>query len=137
LDNPPTNALVGGKGKAKSPGMKYRHYAPKAPLVLIEGKTKEKVSKIQNLIDYYKKQKKRVGVMATEETKKFYQNANLVLVAGSRKNLEIVAKNLFKILREFDKRGVNIILAETFPEKGIGFAIMDRLKKAAQRSTST
>ena len=115
----------------KSPGMKYRHYAPKAPLILIEGK--DFVSKIQNLINQYKKRKKKVGVMATKETKKFYKNANLILTPGSRKNLEEIAKNLFKVLRQFDKKRVDIILAESFPEKGIGFAIMHRLKKAAKK----
>jgi len=141
-----------GAGKIiKSPGMKYRHYAPKAPLILIEGK--EQISKIQNLIDYYKKQKKIVGVMTTQENKHFYKNANLVLVVGSRKNLKEIAQNLFKTLREFDKKkvdpapfrkkarvkkkvsskrcGVDVILAEGFPEKEIGFAIMHRLRKAA------
>ena len=109
--------------------MKYRHYAPKAPLILIEGK--EQISKIQNLIDYYKKQKKIVGVMTTQENKHFYKNANLVLVVGSRKNLKEIAQNLFKTLREFDKKKVDVILAEGFPEKEIGFAIMHRLRKAA------
>ena len=121
------------KEKAKSPGMKYRHYAPKVPLILIEGKIKEKVSEIQNLIDYYQKQKKVVGVMATSETKKFYKKADLVLEVGSRKNLEKIAQNLFKTLRKFDKKGMDIILAEGVPEKEIGFAIMHRLKKAASR----
>lgn len=121
------------KGKAKSPGMKYRHYAPRAALILVEGKTKERISKIQNLINYYQKRKKTVGVMAVSETKKSYKDANLVLSVGSRKNLKEIAQNLFKALREFDKRGVDIILAEKFPEKGIGFAIMHRLKKAAKK----
>ena len=111
--------------------MKYRHYAPKAPLILVEGK--EQISKIQNLINYYKKKKKKVGVMATSETKRFYKNADLVLAVGSKKNLEKVAQNLFKTLREFDKKKVKVILAESFPEKRIGFAIMHRLRKAATK----
>ena len=138
--------LLGEKLKdkiVKSPGMKGRHYAPQAPLILVEGKTsKERVLKIQNLIKYYQKSRprrkfgpgknKKVGVLASVETKKFYRDADLILTPGSRKNLEKVAQNLFKTLREFDKKRVDIILAETFPEKGIGFAIMDRLKKAAK-----
>jgi len=144
--------LLGEKLKdqvIKSPGTKYRHYAPQAPLILVEGK--EKVSKIQSLIDYYRKQKAPtrpklapiprfarngpliVGVMASSETKKYYRNANLVLSVGPRKNLEKVAQNLFKTLRQFDKKKIDVILAETFPEKGIGFAIMHRLKKAATK----
>ena len=144
------NILKSGD-KVKSPGMKYRHYTPKAPLILASGRIKEMTLKIQNLIKKYEKQNKKIGVLASVETKKFYKEADLILSPGSRKNLEKVAKNLFKNLREFDKRGVDIILAEIFSEmrarrkpseasqgkaklfssKGIGFAIMHRLKKAA------
>ena len=116
---------------SKSTGMKYSHYAPKAPLILVNGKGKTK--KIQRLINFYKKNKKRVGVMATKENKKFYKKADLVLTVGSRKNLKQVAKNLFETLREFDKKMVDVILAEGFEIKGIGFAIMHRLKKATKK----
>lgn len=119
------------KGKVKSPGMKYRHYAPKATLILIDGNLKGRIKKIQKLINLYQKQKKRVGIMTAVETKKFYKNADLTLAVGSRKNLKEIAKNLFKVLRKFDKQKIDIILAEGMPEKGIGFAIMHRLKKAA------
>lgn len=112
--------------KVKSPGIKYRHYAPKAPLILSNSK---KI--IQKLIKKYQKENKVVGVLSSLETKKFYQNADLVLVSGSRKNLKQIAQNLFKTLREFDKNKVNIIISETFPKKGIGLAIMDRLERAA------
>lgn len=112
--------------KVKSPGIKYRHYAPKAPLILSNSK---KI--IQKLIKKYQKENKVVGVLSSLETKKFYQNADLVLVSGSRKNLKQIAQNLFKTLREFDKNKVNIIISETFPKKGIGLAIMNRLERAA------
>ena len=127
---PPINTLKEGNG-VKSPGMKYRHYAPKASLILVKGRDKEIILKIQDLIKKYQKQNKKVGVLASVETKKFYKEADLVLNIGSRKNLKKVVQNLFKTLREFDKKEVNIILTESFMEKGIGFALMDRLKKAA------
>jgi len=117
----------------KSPGMKYRHYAPKAPLILVEGKIGEMVKKIKDLIPIYQKKTKKVGVMAAKETKNYYQKADLVLNLGSRKNLEEVARNLFSTLRQFDEKGIDIILAESFPEKGIGLAISHRLKKAAKK----
>ena len=117
----------------KSPGMKYRHYAPKALLILVKRNLKERVKKFKNLINFYKKQKKIVGVMISQETKKFLKKGDVILVVGSRKNLKEISRNLFKTLREFDKKKVGVILAETFPEKGIGFAIMHRLKKAAQK----
>jgi len=126
--------LLGKKVKeknVKSPGMKYRHYAPKAPLILVEGDLKERIKKFEDLIDIYQKQKKKVGVMISKETRKFLKKGDINLVVGSRKNLKEVSRNLFKTLREFDKRGAEIILAETLPEKEIGFAVMHRLKKAA------
>ncbi len=119
----------------KSPGMKYRHYAPRAPLILIENK--EKVSRIQKLINDYQKKKKKVGVMATQESKRFYKKANLVISVGSSKNLKEIARNLFKVFREFDKEKVDIIIAESVPEKGLGLAIMNRLRKASQKIVST
>ncbi len=121
------------KGKAKSPGMKYRHYAPKAPLVLIGGGLKERAKKIKNLINFYQKEKKIIGAMASLETKHLYRGADLVLTVGSRKNLQKIANNLFHCLRQFDKKKIDIILAETYPEKGIGCAIMHRLKRAAEQ----
>jgi L-threonylcarbamoyladenylate synthase len=132
----PHPLLVGEKLKdkiVKSPGMKYRHYAPKALLILIEGDLKERLKKFKDLISFYQKEKKRVGIMISEETRKFLKNGDINLVVGSRKNLKEISSNLFKTLREFDKRGADVILAETFPEKGIGFAIMHRLKKAANK----
>lgn len=123
------------KKKVKSPGIKYRHYAPKAPLILFEDE--KKVAKIQKLIKFYQSKNKKVGVMAFKETKKFYQKADIVLSIGSKRDLKRIAKNLFKTLREFDKRGVDIILAEGLfqkglSQKGIGFAIEHRLRKAAK-----
>jgi len=128
-------SLLGKKfrGKAKSPGMKYRHYAPEAPLILVGGKAKERVKKFRDLIGLYQKQKKSVGVMISRETKKFLKEGDKILVVGSRKNLKEVSRNLFQTLRKFDRMKVDIILAETFPEKGIGLALMHRLKKAAEK----
>jgi L-threonylcarbamoyladenylate synthase len=127
--------LLGEKfqGKTKSPGMKYRHYAPETPLILVGGYSENRVLRIKELIKKYQKQNKRVGVLASLETKEFYKEANLVLVPGSKKRLKTVAKNLFKIFREFDKKGLDIILAETFPKKEIGFAVMNRLEKASSK----
>ncbi len=126
--------LLGGKfkEKAKSPGMKYRHYAPKAPLILVNSSNlKERLKKIEELIDFYQKEKKEVGLMISQETKNFLKRDNISLVVGSRKNLKEISHNLFAILRKFDRMKVDIILAETFSEKGIGCAIMHRLKRAA------
>lgn len=128
-------SLLGKKiqEKTKSPGMKYRHYAPQAHLILIKGDLKRRGQKIQDLIVKYKKEGKKVGLLTLLEREKFYKGSDLVLSVGSEKNLKEVAQNLFKTLRKFDEMGMNIILSETFSRKEIGFAIMDRLEKAAKK----
>jgi len=116
--------------EARSPGMKYRHYAPKAELIVVEGETNRIVEEIKKLIDEYSKMGKKVGVMATDETIENYK-AGIVKSVGSRLDLSTIARNLFRILREFDDEGVEVILAEGVPEEGLGLAIMNRLRKAS------
>jgi len=127
INIPPYIKGKGFKGVAKSPGMKYRHYAPEAKLILVEGRCEKVVKKIRMLVKKYRKEGKVVGVMTTQKTHKY--DANIVKFVGSS-DLQI-AKNLFKTLRVFDKKGVDIIIAEGVKEKGLGFAIMNRLRKAA------
>lgn len=107
-----------------SPGMKYRHYAPEAELILTDN--------VIYFIEKYKILEKKVGVLATDETKSLYQDkVDVVISVGSRNDLNAVARNIFDALREFDHHGVDVIISEIFPEYGIGRAIMNRLRKAA------
>jgi len=124
----PTETVV-----AQAPGMKYRHYAPKAEVVLVEGPTEGVVSKIQELVKKYAGEGRKVGVMATKETAHKYR-ADVVKVVGPRGNPAEVAKNLFKVLREFDDEAVDVVLTEGLETSGIGLAIMNRLRKAAGRN---
>ncbi|MFZ3589072.1 L-threonylcarbamoyladenylate synthase [Bacillus sp. DJP31] len=110
----------------KSPGMKYAHYAPEAPLYIVEGS----LPFIQELVDKEMARKKRVGVLATDETKHLYQ-AQVVLSCGARQDLHSVASRLYETLRKFDEAEVDIIFSESFPTIGMGDAIMNRLEKAA------
>lgn len=116
--------------KAKAPGMKYTHYAPRAEVVLVEGHIKKMVKKMRELIDEYISQGLKVGVLATTETAPYY-NRGVVKVVGSRKNLKTVAKNLFTVLRMFDEEKVDVIIAEGVVTSEIGLAIMNRLRKSA------
>jgi L-threonylcarbamoyladenylate synthase len=116
--------------EVKSPGMKYRHYAPKAELIVVEGETDKIIKEINKLINEYSKMGRKVGVMATDETVKNYE-MGIVKSVGSRSDLSTIARNLFRILREFDDEGVELILAEGVPEEGLGLAIMNRLRKAS------
>ncbi|MPW27015.1 threonylcarbamoyl-AMP synthase [Alkalibaculum sp. M08DMB] len=117
--------------QAKSPGMKYKHYAPKAPLKIIKGDTPLVIKKINEISKEYQSQGKKVGVLATEDTKQSYYKDNIVISMGERSRPETVMLRLFDCLREFDKYNVDIILAEGFSEKGLELTISNRLNKAA------
>ena len=114
----------------KAPGMKYRHYAPKAPVKIIEGDLQKTIVKINEMVQNYKEEHKIIGIMATTETFDFYKN-ELIVSLGSRSDLNDIAKNLFEALRFLDDRQVDLILCEGFEEIGVGIAIMNRLRKSA------
>lgn len=116
--------------KPKAPGMKYRHYAPKAAVKIVSGELQKTIAKINEMVQTYIDEGKKVGIMATEETKDRYKGA-VVISLGSRSNLNSIGKNLFETLRAFDDNNVDIILSEAFEEIGFGIAIMNRLKKSA------
>ena len=118
------------KEKPKAPGMKYRHYAPKGKLVIVEGSIEQEVLAIKRLVNEKLKEKEKVGIIATEETVSEYQEG-IVKNIGSRKNLSTIATNLYRILREFDSEAVEFIYSESVPTQGIGDAIKNRMDKAA------
>ncbi|MCD8083300.1 MAG: threonylcarbamoyl-AMP synthase [Clostridiales bacterium] len=126
-------AIQGPSGEdfhPKAPGMKYRHYAPKAELTLVEGEIDSVVARINLLVEEKNAQKCRVGVICTDETKSRYHGA-LVRSVGLREKEETIAHNLFAVLREFDELQADVIYSESFPEDHLGQAIMNRLTKAA------
>jgi len=126
--HPAAKVMIKFNEKPASPGMKYRHYAPKADLILVEGEIDDMIKKIQDICE--ENRGKKIGIIATKETKEFY--GNKVRIIGSRKDMRTVAVNLFKILRDFDNEGVDLIVSEGFSTKGLGLAVMNRLRKAAK-----
>ena len=116
--------------KPKAPGMKYTHYSPKAEVFLVKGEQTAVAERINALAAAERAAGKKVGVMATEETKTLY-HADIILSLGSRAKPEEIGANLFKTLRKFDFLGVDVVYSEVFSEKGEGMAIMNRLNKAA------
>ena len=116
--------------KPKAPGMKYRHYAPKAELVLVEGDAASVVKSINELTVRKEKEGLKVGVIATDETKERYLSKYTVSI-GAREDKDAIARHLYKILREFDQSEVDLIYSESFAAKGLFEAVMNRLKKAA------
>lgn len=121
---------IKGDMKPRSPGMKYRHYSPKAEMILISGQSDSVVKKINSLIKESSERGLRVGVLASLENAHKY-NAEVVVNAGSVKHVDKIAAGLYDSLRTFDDKKVDIIYSEVFEEKGIGRAIMNRLKKAS------
>lgn len=116
--------------KPKAPGMRYKHYAPSADLILVEGEIEKVTSKINELVLRQKKQGKQVGVIATDETVNDYK-ADVVFSIGARNDEDTIAQHLYKILRDFDEQQVDVIYSESFATPRIGQAIMNRLLKAA------
>ena len=120
------------KEAPKAPGMKYRHYAPKAEMTLVSGN----IEKVKNYINTEceniknKNMQTKTGVIATDETCTEYR-ADVIKSIGSRKNEASIARNLFRILREFDDENVEFIFSESFSSEGISQATMNRMLKAA------
>lgn len=119
-------ALASEGHRPKSPGMKYTHYAPEAPLWLIEGDERFFHHQLEEL----KRKGYRVGIIASDQLAEKLSHSSLI-TCGSRENLAQVAEHLYGALREFKKAEIDVILCETFPDKGVGAAIMNRLSKAA------
>lgn len=111
----------------KAPGMKYKHYAPKAEMLLVCGNPENIAQKIISLSS---NETRKTLIMATEETKQYYKDFENVWVMGSRCIPESIAKNLFNLLRQSDILGCEVIYAEGIEAEGIGEAVMNRLSKA-------
>lgn len=114
----------------KAPGMKYRHYAPKGELTIVEGSHEKVVDYMNSAAAADKAAGEKTGIIATSGFLKDY-HADVVKCAGDRENEEAIARRLFAILREFDDEGVTRIYSESFDSPGLGQAIMNRLLKAA------
>ncbi|GED16284.1 L-threonylcarbamoyladenylate synthase [Aneurinibacillus migulanus] len=124
--------ILSEEAAPKSPGMKYRHYAPQGQMWLVRGDTIEEMTKsIRNAARRAVEEGKKVGILATKETFREYDGEYTVITCGERRDLISVARRLYYVLRQFDQESVDVIFAETFPEGGVGTAIMNRLTKAA------
>lgn len=128
--------------RPKAPGMKYKHYAPKADLTLVEPEDVDRengldekqlqamIGKVQELSRQKIEAGCRVGVICTDESRHCYTDGEVRSI-GERKSQASVAHNLYALLREFDDLGVDYIFSESFPKDHLGQAIMNRLSKAA------
>jgi len=113
---------------------KYQHYTPQAVVVMVVGEPQEQAEKIKKYLEVHPDLK--VGILATAENAPFYQDLRERItcfkVLGARSRPEEIAAELFASLREFDKKGLDVILVETVSASGIGLAVMNRLAQAAE-----
>lgn len=113
--------------KVQSPGMKYRHYAPEAKLELVPlGEN------ILDKIEFYLKQGIKVGALVSTEVYNTIPSGIIAFDLGSQDNYQDISANLYAGIHYFDSQTVDIIIAESFQPQGLGLAIMDRLKRAAE-----
>ena len=99
--------------KPKAPGMKYKHYAPKADFTMFDGDIDKVADRINELAESYIKKGYKVGIISSAESKDRYRYGEVISI-GSRNNEISISKNLYKVLREFDDKQVDYILGETF-----------------------
>jgi len=119
-----------GLSHARSPGMKHRHYAPNAEMIVVEGKPCAVIEKTQELAERHTKSGRKVGILTTDENRLIYR-ADVVKSLGSREDPASMARNLFRLLREFEAEKVDIIIAEGVAPEGLGLAVINRLRKAS------
>ena len=114
----------------RAPGMKYRHYAPVGELTVVDGTEQNVVKYINSQVKLFREHNKKTGVIATDSSMVQYY-ADVCKSVGDRSDQDEIARELYRVLREFDDENVEIIYAESFEAPGIGQAIMNRLLKAA------
>lgn len=114
----------------KAPGMKYKHYAPKGDLTIVDGTAECVVEYINTRIALHRNENKKTGVIGTDASVSKYR-ADVCKSLGKRSDEKAIAKELYRVLRELDDESVEIIYAESFGTDGIGQAVMNRLLKAA------
>lgn len=118
------------KQAPKAPGMKYRHYAPKGDLTIVDGEEGPVVEYINEQIVRLQKEGYKTGVIATDATVSLYRG-DVCKSVGNREDELSIARELYRILRDFDEKEVGVIYSESFDTSGLGQAIMNRLLKAA------
>jgi len=115
---------------ARAPGMKYRHYAPKGQITIVEGSVSAVVNKINALVAEQEAKGLRVAVLCAEETKEQYRCKHIFSL-GSLKGEKEISAHLFAALRSFDTKQMEVIYSESFDNTKLEKAIMNRLRKAA------
>ena len=122
---PAVTEMLGENEKPLSPGMKYRHYAPKAPLVLLDGDEDEVLSYL-----YRQQNSEKCIIICYNDEAEYLRNERLISI-GDRDDLSAQAHNIFSALRRADELDGQIIYAHLPPMDGMGLALYNRLIRAA------
>lgn len=118
--------------KVRSPGMKYTHYSPNAVVILIEGNSEMVIARIQEMYDDFKSRGAKIGLLLTDENDVSIAETEQFLF-GRKDHPEELASNLFSGLRYLDEKKVDVILVDgSFSHSGVGTAVRNRLRKAAE-----
>lgn len=125
---------AGCRLRPRAPGMRYKHYAPKGSLTIVEGGPEAVMAAICEKSRRAGENGEKVGIIATDESSERYRadsRADSIKSVGSRTDEDAVGRSLYRILREFDDEEITVIYSESFSDSGFGQAIMNRLLKAA------
>jgi L-threonylcarbamoyladenylate synthase len=122
-------APLGAGEKAASPGMKYKHYAPNAQVLVVVGEAQAAAARLSALYDQFAAAGKRPYIAATAEAMPFYGPRRCALL-GTRRDPTTLCSRLFSLLRELDQEA-DVILSEGIGTEGTGLAFMNRLLRSA------
>ena len=126
----------GNNTPPKAPGMRYRHYAPRGELKIVEGDPEAVICEIRKRVRKHLDAGQSVGVICAEESRRQYPEGDVQCI-GSRLDEETIARHLYGILRDFDEKETAFIYSESFYTPHMGQAIMNRLIKAAGHQVIT
>lgn len=120
--------LISSEEVPKAPGMKYKHYSPNEPVIIVAGE-----SEIwQKAIKTYLQQGEKIGLLANQDLlNQFQDTVTAAYSLGENKNIHDASRRLYSGLRYFETTDATLILAEAHEKKGLGEAYMNRLQKAA------
>ena len=113
---------------ARSPGMKYRHYAPKGALTIVEGREGAVIARVCALYDAAEAAGRRPLILALDGHVPAYGSRRVLSMGG---DAEAMARAMFARLRDADAMGADAIFSEAVPAEGVGLAVMNRLNRAA------
>jgi L-threonylcarbamoyladenylate synthase len=130
------NAATDGAPLEKHASKKYGHYIPDTKVVLVEGESKFVSEKIVELLENYRSQGEKVGLLLSEEIAGLvasrWLNIDESFLLGSQEEPEVAARKLFEGLRDLDRRGLDVIVADgSFSRSGLGDALINRLREAS------